>query len=148
MKKVRRRYPRLTFRRFRAGATATMELAFPRSADLQRRLTALLTGVLGHRRASQASNSATGSNEVFSRVLHSASVRLIARRREWGNRELAAYSVRHARITHWFRAERSAPSARLREMERLMYRLKMTDAAHPPLAGTEAEITGPKSKLR
>ena len=57
-----------------------MELAFPRSADLQRRFAALLTGVFAHRCAPDAPDSATGSNEVFCRVLHSASVRLIARR--------------------------------------------------------------------
>ena len=105
-----------------------MELAFPRSADLQRRFAALLSGVFAHRCAPDAPDSAACGYEVFLGVFHSASVRLIARRREWGNRELASYSVRHARITHWFRAERIATLTRLRHLEDMMYILKMTDA--------------------
>ena len=52
-----------------------VELAFLGFADLQRRLTALLPGVLRHRRASETSDPASCGNKIFIGVLHPVSLR-------------------------------------------------------------------------
>ena len=56
-----------------------MKLTFPRSAALQRRLTALLAGVLRQGRAAQASNPAACRNEPFIGVFHSVNSTLVGR---------------------------------------------------------------------
>ena len=58
------------------GSLAPVVPTFPRTADLQRRLTALLSGVLGHGSAAQAGDPATSRGEVFIGVLHPVSLRL------------------------------------------------------------------------
>ena len=59
-----------------------MELAFLGFADLQRRLTALLSGVLRHGSAAQAGDPATSGDEVL--LLGDHGVRVYARRRGTG----------------------------------------------------------------
>ena len=49
------------------------------SADLQCRLTALLSGVLGHGSAAQAFDPASGCDEVFLGVFHSVNSTLVGR---------------------------------------------------------------------
>ena len=53
--------------------------AFLGSADLQRRLTALLSGVLRHGRAAQAGDFPTSGYEVFFWVFHSVNSTLVGR---------------------------------------------------------------------
>ena len=61
-----------------------MMAAFLGSTDVQRRLTALLSGVLGHGGTAQACDPATGCDEVFLRVIHAPSLRLVFLRRDTG----------------------------------------------------------------
>ncbi len=128
---VRRADPCPTLSRLlsRLGA-ATVKPTFLTFTGFERRLPALLTGVFAQRRTSKAGNAASSGYEVLSGVFHSASVLSAILSCDGRGKELASYSVRQTRITHWFRAERSAPSARLRELEAMMYigALKMTDA--------------------
>jgi hypothetical protein len=54
-----------------------MELAFLRTTGFERRLPALLTGVFGHRRATQAGNFSSGGGQVFFGLFHRRNCTLV-----------------------------------------------------------------------
>ena len=74
---MRRADPGFTFGCLWAGGFSPVMAAFLSSTNSQGRLTALPSGVLRHGGTTQACDPSTGCDEVFLRVFHLTSLRLV-----------------------------------------------------------------------